>query len=156
MISSFKSFLESFNCFYRWCSCFPGLKLVEDCHAPGQRSNCTSCPAGQYTDKINYSPNCRTCKRCKSRVTLPFFWISFISFICQCCVVLVMVCFVHFFFLFTFHNIRAWCRGIAMWETPEHYLSLWGWLLQIWHWLRNIRVSQMQTLRTSWKGNPDM
>ncbi|XP_078108766.1 tumor necrosis factor receptor superfamily member 1A isoform X3 [Sander vitreus] len=45
--------------------CLPGFKLVEMCHAMGQRSNCTTCPDGQYTDELNYSPNCRSCRRCK-------------------------------------------------------------------------------------------
>ncbi|XP_070823489.1 tumor necrosis factor receptor superfamily member 1A [Chaetodon trifascialis] len=47
--------------------CSPGFKLVEKCHAVGQRSNCTPCPAGQYTDQMNFSPNCRRCRRCKTK-----------------------------------------------------------------------------------------
>ncbi|XP_070692066.1 tumor necrosis factor receptor superfamily member 1A [Pempheris klunzingeri] len=47
--------------------CFPGFKLVEKCHATGQRSNCSICPDGQYTDQMNSSPNCRSCRRCKSK-----------------------------------------------------------------------------------------
>lgn len=46
--------------------CSPGFKLVEKCHAVGQRSNCTLCPVGQYTDQMNFSPNCRRCRRCKT------------------------------------------------------------------------------------------
>lgn len=45
--------------------CSPGFKLVEKCHAVGQRSNCTACPKDQFTDQLNYSPNCRRCRRCK-------------------------------------------------------------------------------------------
>ncbi|XP_035861972.1 tumor necrosis factor receptor superfamily member 1A isoform X1 [Sander lucioperca] len=44
----------------------PGFKLVEKCHAEGQRSNCTTCPDDQYMDEPNYSPNCRSCRRCKA------------------------------------------------------------------------------------------
>ncbi|KAM3614932.1 uncharacterized protein V6R79_020942 [Siganus canaliculatus] len=47
--------------------CSPGFKLTEECHAPGQRTNCTVCPPGQYTDQLNYAPNCRSCKRCKQK-----------------------------------------------------------------------------------------
>uniref|UniRef100_A0A8C9YT70 Tumor necrosis factor receptor superfamily, member 1a n=1 Tax=Sander lucioperca TaxID=283035 RepID=A0A8C9YT70_SANLU len=42
--------------------CLAGFKLVEKCHAEGQRSNCTTCPDDQYMDEPNYSPNCRTSK----------------------------------------------------------------------------------------------
>ncbi|XP_068179483.1 tumor necrosis factor receptor superfamily member 1A [Antennarius striatus] len=45
--------------------CNAGLKLVEECHGVNHRSTCAPCPSGQYTDQMNYSPNCRTCKRCK-------------------------------------------------------------------------------------------
>uniref|UniRef100_A0A3Q3KGQ0 Tumor necrosis factor receptor superfamily, member 1A n=1 Tax=Monopterus albus TaxID=43700 RepID=A0A3Q3KGQ0_MONAL len=44
--------------------CSPGFKLVEECHAAGQRSNCTPCPLGQYTDQMNYVFTCMSCKRC--------------------------------------------------------------------------------------------
>uniref|UniRef100_A0A8C9YJQ5 Tumor necrosis factor receptor superfamily, member 1a n=1 Tax=Sander lucioperca TaxID=283035 RepID=A0A8C9YJQ5_SANLU len=46
--------------------CLAGFKLVEKCHAEGQRSNCTTCPDDQYMDEPNYSPNCRSCRRCKA------------------------------------------------------------------------------------------
>uniref|UniRef100_A0A8D3E2Q0 Tumor necrosis factor receptor superfamily, member 1a n=1 Tax=Scophthalmus maximus TaxID=52904 RepID=A0A8D3E2Q0_SCOMX len=46
--------------------CSPGFKLVEKCHATGQRSNCTPCPTGQFMDQMNYFSNCRPCKRCKT------------------------------------------------------------------------------------------
>ncbi|XP_068426083.1 tumor necrosis factor receptor superfamily member 1A [Clinocottus analis] len=46
--------------------CPRGFKLVEKCNATGQRSNCKPCPAGQYTDRMNYSPNCLSCRRCKA------------------------------------------------------------------------------------------
>nr|XP_046255199.1 tumor necrosis factor receptor superfamily member 1A [Scatophagus argus]XP_046255200.1 tumor necrosis factor receptor superfamily member 1A [Scatophagus argus] len=46
--------------------CSPGFKIVEKCHAAGQRSKCIPCPAGQYTNQMNYSPNCRSCKQCKT------------------------------------------------------------------------------------------
>ncbi|XP_070768607.1 tumor necrosis factor receptor superfamily member 1A [Enoplosus armatus] len=45
--------------------CPPGFKLAEKCHATGRTSNCTVCPDGQYTDQMNFSPNCRSCRRCK-------------------------------------------------------------------------------------------
>ncbi|XP_039973523.1 tumor necrosis factor receptor superfamily member 1A isoform X2 [Xiphias gladius] len=46
--------------------CSPGFKLVEKCHATGQRSICTPCPDGQFTDQMNFFPNCRRCTRCKT------------------------------------------------------------------------------------------
>lgn len=48
--------------------CNAGYKLVEQCHGHGLRTNCTSCPAGQYMDKINYARNCIACKVCKPRI----------------------------------------------------------------------------------------
>ncbi|KAK2844740.1 hypothetical protein Q5P01_011399 [Channa striata] len=45
--------------------CIPGFKLVEMCQAEGQRSNCTQCPDGQYSDQLNFNSNCFSCKRCK-------------------------------------------------------------------------------------------
>uniref|UniRef100_A0A665TVY8 Tumor necrosis factor receptor superfamily, member 1a n=1 Tax=Echeneis naucrates TaxID=173247 RepID=A0A665TVY8_ECHNA len=45
--------------------CPKGYKLIEQCHAPGQRSNCTPCPTDQYMENRNFYPNCRSCKRCK-------------------------------------------------------------------------------------------
>lgn len=45
--------------------CSPGFKLVEKCHAVLQRSNCTRCPPGQYTDQMNFFPNCLSCRSCK-------------------------------------------------------------------------------------------
>ncbi|XP_034030407.1 tumor necrosis factor receptor superfamily member 1A isoform X2 [Thalassophryne amazonica] len=45
--------------------CPQGFKLLEECHAVGHRSNCTPCPAGEYTDQINFSSTCRRCRRCK-------------------------------------------------------------------------------------------
>ncbi|XP_037640937.1 tumor necrosis factor receptor superfamily member 1A isoform X3 [Sebastes umbrosus] len=47
--------------------CSPGFKLVEKCNATGQRSNCTACPDEQYTDQMNFFPNCHRCKRCKGK-----------------------------------------------------------------------------------------
>ncbi|KAM4580688.1 tumor necrosis factor receptor superfamily member 1A [Odontesthes bonariensis] len=47
--------------------CPPGFKLVEKCHAFGQRSNCTFCPPGQFTDEINWANNCRRCRICKTK-----------------------------------------------------------------------------------------
>ncbi|XP_076010762.1 tumor necrosis factor receptor superfamily member 1A [Genypterus blacodes] len=47
--------------------CSPGFKLVDECHGAGLRSNCTPCPAGEYTDQMNYYPNCRRCKSCKKK-----------------------------------------------------------------------------------------
>lgn len=48
--------------------CSAGYKLVEECHGRGFRTNCESCPAGQYMDKINYARNCIACKVCKARI----------------------------------------------------------------------------------------
>uniref|UniRef100_UPI0037E877BD tumor necrosis factor receptor superfamily member 1A n=1 Tax=Semicossyphus pulcher TaxID=241346 RepID=UPI0037E877BD len=45
--------------------CSPGFKLVEKCHASNERSNCTPCPESQFTDQMNYFPNCMSCKFCK-------------------------------------------------------------------------------------------
>lgn len=45
--------------------CSRGFKLFEECHAEGQRSICIPCPSDQYTDKLNYSPTCRSCRVCK-------------------------------------------------------------------------------------------
>lgn len=45
--------------------CSPGFKLAGECLAEGHRSNCTRCDPGEYMDKLNFSPNCRSCKRCK-------------------------------------------------------------------------------------------
>ncbi|KAM9352794.1 tumor necrosis factor receptor superfamily member 1A [Symphorus nematophorus] len=46
-------------------TCSQGFKLVEECHRGGERTKCARCPPGQYTDKINYHRNCRTCRQCK-------------------------------------------------------------------------------------------
>ncbi|XP_041843104.1 tumor necrosis factor receptor superfamily member 1A isoform X2 [Melanotaenia boesemani] len=45
--------------------CSAGFKLAEKCHAAGQRSNCTICPNGEFTEHMNSFPNCRRCKTCK-------------------------------------------------------------------------------------------
>lgn len=63
---------QALNCVYMWCLCFPGFKLVEECHGVGQRSNCTPCPSEQYTDRLNFSPTCRSCKECRGRSTISF------------------------------------------------------------------------------------
>ncbi|XP_044064978.1 tumor necrosis factor receptor superfamily member 1A isoform X2 [Siniperca chuatsi] len=47
--------------------CSPGFKLAEECHAAQQRSNCTLCPDGEYTDEMNYQINCRRCRRCRKK-----------------------------------------------------------------------------------------
>ncbi|XP_036930907.1 tumor necrosis factor receptor superfamily member 1A isoform X2 [Acanthopagrus latus] len=47
--------------------CSPGYRLVEECHAPGQRSNCTPCASGLFMDQMNYEYNCRSCRHCKSQ-----------------------------------------------------------------------------------------
>lgn len=63
------------NCVYMWCSCFPGYKLVEECHAAGQRSNCTRCGYRQFMDLMNYVVNCKSCRNCKGKVIFPlWFW----------------------------------------------------------------------------------
>nr|XP_057909250.1 tumor necrosis factor receptor superfamily member 1A [Doryrhamphus excisus] len=53
---------ETGICCYK---CSPGFKLVHMCLAEGMRSNCALCPVDQYTDEMNYSPNCMRCKQCK-------------------------------------------------------------------------------------------
>uniref|UniRef100_UPI0037E8C473 tumor necrosis factor receptor superfamily member 1B n=1 Tax=Semicossyphus pulcher TaxID=241346 RepID=UPI0037E8C473 len=45
--------------------CPPGERLNRDCSKTAERQ-CVPCPAGQYLEGINYSPNCRTCNRCKA------------------------------------------------------------------------------------------
>lgn len=52
--------------------CPPGFKLVEKCHARGQRSNCTHCGDGEYMDQMNFYPNCRRCKRCNKPYEVTF------------------------------------------------------------------------------------
>uniref|UniRef100_A0A3Q3EN13 Tumor necrosis factor receptor superfamily, member 1a n=1 Tax=Labrus bergylta TaxID=56723 RepID=A0A3Q3EN13_9LABR len=47
--------------------CHPGFKLVKMCPNKDQRSNCTACPKSQFNEERNYTPNCRTCKICRSR-----------------------------------------------------------------------------------------
>ncbi|XP_040900197.1 tumor necrosis factor receptor superfamily member 1A [Toxotes jaculatrix] len=47
--------------------CHRGFKLEEECHAVGQRSKCTPCPIGQFTDQSNFSPNCMKCRQCKDK-----------------------------------------------------------------------------------------
>uniref|UniRef100_A0A8C5I4J3 Uncharacterized protein n=1 Tax=Gouania willdenowi TaxID=441366 RepID=A0A8C5I4J3_GOUWI len=49
--------------------CSPGFKLEEKCHFNGHRSKCVPCPPGQYNSEKNYSPKCRTCRRCKGNST---------------------------------------------------------------------------------------
>lgn len=61
-----------FTIFTRIVNIFSGFKLVEKCHATGQRSNCTPCPTGQFMDQMNYFSNCRPCKRCKSKSNFTF------------------------------------------------------------------------------------
>lgn len=68
--STVTSILQS-SCVYMWRPCLPGFKLVEKCNATGQRSTCTPCPAGQYTDQMNFFPNCLSCRRCKGTATWP-------------------------------------------------------------------------------------
>uniref|UniRef100_A0A3B5BES1 Uncharacterized LOC103365293 n=1 Tax=Stegastes partitus TaxID=144197 RepID=A0A3B5BES1_9TELE len=51
--------------------CSPGFKLVEKCHATGQRSNCTACSDGEFTDQMNFFPNCKRCRRCQCKTTQP-------------------------------------------------------------------------------------
>ncbi|XP_030250348.1 tumor necrosis factor receptor superfamily member 1A isoform X2 [Sparus aurata] len=46
--------------------CPPGYKLVEECHAAGQRSNCTRCGYRQFMDLMNYVVNCKSCRNCKA------------------------------------------------------------------------------------------
>ncbi|XP_012725794.2 tumor necrosis factor receptor superfamily member 1A [Fundulus heteroclitus] len=47
--------------------CHAGYKLVEKCHAVGQRSNCTECSKGEFSDQMNSSPTCRRCRKCKPK-----------------------------------------------------------------------------------------
>lgn len=119
--SSIKSILQSVNCVYTWCSCFPGFKLVEKCHAEGQRSNCTTCPDDQYMDEPNYSPNCRSCRRCKGGATLPFsksvsplWFVSVVSGYGLLCSL--------FLPFKLFLSIKAWRGGIIMSIRQKHDL----------------------------------
>ncbi|KAF7670098.1 hypothetical protein LDENG_00050180 [Lucifuga dentata] len=64
--------------------CSPGFKLVDECHATGQRSNCTPCPSGEYTDEMNYYPNCRRCKRCKKFEVVVYPCESRRDTVCRC------------------------------------------------------------------------
>lgn len=78
LLNQIQSLNSSLNFVNMWCSCFLGYRLVEECHAPGQRSNCTPCASGLFMDQMNYEYNCRSCRHCKCRVTFPlWFW--------QCC-----------------------------------------------------------------------
>ncbi|CAL8247369.1 unnamed protein product [Lota lota] len=45
--------------------CTPGFKLGAHCVAVDQRTKCVPCPQGQYNEHVNYSPNCRSCQRCR-------------------------------------------------------------------------------------------
>ncbi|KAG7271575.1 hypothetical protein CRUP_027849, partial [Coryphaenoides rupestris] len=45
--------------------CFAGSRFVAPCVAASHRTTCESCPMGQYTEHMNFTPNCRSCKRCK-------------------------------------------------------------------------------------------
>nr|XP_015805692.2 tumor necrosis factor receptor superfamily member 1A isoform X2 [Nothobranchius furzeri] len=47
--------------------CPAGFKLVAECHSEGHRSNCTPCPARQFSDQINNAFQCRKCKTCRAR-----------------------------------------------------------------------------------------
>lgn len=38
---------------------------MDKCQSEGQRSNCTPCPVGQYTEELNFSNNCFRCRQCK-------------------------------------------------------------------------------------------
>lgn len=97
---------------------FPGFKLVEQCHAAGHRSNCTICPEGQFMDKMNSSPNCRSCKKCRSIVTLSFVWISFTALICQCCVRYRLVLFTFSLFsTFLQERMKCWYQNVKDTKT---------------------------------------
>uniref|UniRef100_A0A667X0J7 Tumor necrosis factor receptor superfamily, member 1a n=1 Tax=Myripristis murdjan TaxID=586833 RepID=A0A667X0J7_9TELE len=48
--------------------CAQGFRYVADCQAEGQRTSCKPCEEGEtFMDQMNYTPNCKICKRCKSR-----------------------------------------------------------------------------------------
>uniref|UniRef100_A0A4W6DFY7 Tumor necrosis factor receptor superfamily, member 1a n=1 Tax=Lates calcarifer TaxID=8187 RepID=A0A4W6DFY7_LATCA len=64
--------------------CHAGFKLLEVCHGDGQRSKCVPCPDRQYTDQINYSPNCRSCSTCKKNEILTKPCGRSQNTICQC------------------------------------------------------------------------
>ncbi|KAK9513978.1 hypothetical protein VZT92_027471 [Zoarces viviparus] len=46
--------------------CPPGTKLVKDCNTTGVRSDCSPCPEKQYSDQMNYHPNCYNCRQCRA------------------------------------------------------------------------------------------
>uniref|UniRef100_A0A667XEM1 Tumor necrosis factor receptor superfamily, member 1a n=1 Tax=Myripristis murdjan TaxID=586833 RepID=A0A667XEM1_9TELE len=46
--------------------CAQGFRYVADCQAEGQRTSCKPCEEGEtFMDQMNYTPNCKICKRCK-------------------------------------------------------------------------------------------
>ncbi|XP_049587695.1 tumor necrosis factor receptor superfamily member 1A [Syngnathus scovelli] len=47
--------------------CPPGMKLAEKCLREGERSKCTPCPPNQYSDRLNFHPNCKPCKSCNKK-----------------------------------------------------------------------------------------
>lgn len=47
--------------------CSPGFKLVEMCQGVNQRSKCTQCPEGLFTDEMNFASNCRRCRKCLAK-----------------------------------------------------------------------------------------
>ncbi|XP_078143159.1 tumor necrosis factor receptor superfamily member 1A [Centroberyx gerrardi] len=64
--------------------CPAGFKLGADCQAERERSQCLPCAKGEYTDQINYSPTCRSCKRCKKFEEEVSPCASYRNTICRC------------------------------------------------------------------------
>lgn len=72
---------------FMWWNCLSGFKLHQDCQAAGQRTSCTVCPDRQYTDQMNFAPNCKSCIRCKGTVAL-----TLSEFVWTLCIVHVFPC----------------------------------------------------------------
>ncbi|XP_075965059.1 tumor necrosis factor receptor superfamily member 1A isoform X2 [Anarhichas minor] len=47
--------------------CSPGTRLVKNCNTTGLRSTCSPCPEKQYSDQINFFPNCFSCRQCRAK-----------------------------------------------------------------------------------------
>ncbi|CAL8290153.1 unnamed protein product [Merluccius merluccius] len=45
--------------------CIAGYKFVAPCVAAGHRTTCVPCPDGQFTEQMNFTPNCRGCRSCR-------------------------------------------------------------------------------------------
>ncbi|XP_066473009.1 tumor necrosis factor receptor superfamily member 1A-like [Tiliqua scincoides] len=46
--------------------CHPGTYVAQHCLGPGQTTNCSDCPKGQYLAHENSADKCRSCQSCRS------------------------------------------------------------------------------------------